>query len=491
MITLLLATLGEAQPLLTALHADEVPNQPFRTFTFPAQETWAGGVVIISGMGPAKAVAATAYAIVNQGTTILINPGICGALSPLAKPGDIFRVRESNDGDALLRGQPTHPLPLLLDGAWRRLTPVRLATVTEPVFGGERRDCLTAHADVVDMEGDAVAQVCARHSVPCYLLKGVSDPADASGRETLHRNLATISDSVAKQVLAGLAHVGPSSQGMLSKAANFVKVEHTIFSLPLIFAGAWIGAKGQWPGLRLLALITLAGLGARALGMAMNRILDRRLDLLNPRTAGRELPSGRMSPVQAWSIAMTGLVVYLAACAALGPVCLKLSPIPAFVLITYSVLKRLSSLCHFGIGVCLALGPLGACVAVTGGTAVSASIVLLALFTFCWISGFDIIYALQDVESDRKNGIHSLPARLGPKGAQWMAGLIHLVAITAAVRLWQITGGGITSGLALTVMLVAFTAAYHQKIPLPVRFFPISAIAGIAGALIPLLGVFP
>ena len=144
-----------------------------------------------------------------------------------------------------------------------------------------------------------------------------------------------------------------------------------------------------------------------------------------------------------------------------------------------------------GIGLSLAFGPLGAFVAVSGGTEVTAPIILLTLFTFCWISGFDIIYALQDLESDRRNGIHSLPARLGHNGAQWMAGLVHLVAITAAVRLWQMTGGGITSGLALTVMLVAFTAAYHQKIPLPVRFFPISAIAGIAGALIPLLGEFP
>jgi len=491
MITLLLATLDEARPLLVELAAQELTDQPFKSFAFPPRESRPGGRVVISGMGRDQAAAATEYAIATLGATHLVNVGICGTLSSSFKPGDLCRVREVADGDSLFLGNTAPSLPLHLVGAWGNLVPARLASVSEPVFGGERRDRLAVHADVVDMEGYAIARICAQHSLPCYLLKGVSDLADAAGRAALHRNLASVSEALAKPIADGLAAIGPSSQGLLSKAANFVKVEHTIFSLPLIFAGAWIGAKGQWPGLRVLVLIALAGLGARALGMAMNRILDRRLDLLNPRTAGRELPSGRMSPAQGWGIAVGGLLVYLAACAALGPVCLKLSPIPALVLITYSVLKRLSSLCHFGIGVSLALGPLGAFVAVTGGTDASAAIILLALFTFCWISGFDIIYALQDLESDRRNRIHSLPARLGHNGAQWMAGVVHLVAIAAAVRLWQITGGGTAAGMALAVMIVAFAAAYCQKIPLPVRFFPISAIAGIAGALIPLLGGFP
>jgi len=491
MITLLLATLEEARPLQAALKTEEVTGQPFTTFAFPPQGARPGGEMVISGMGGIKAAAATEYAIGSRGARIVVNPGICGTISSRLKPGDICRIRETADGDALLLGNTSSGLPLHLSGGWDNLPTARLASVTEPVFGGERRERLSAHAELVDMEGHAVAQACAHHSIPCILLKGVSDLADDSGREHLLRNLEAVSVSVAKRVVEGLPHIGPSSGGRLAKAAHFVKIEHTIFSLPLIFAGAWIGSKGQWPGFRLLALIALAGLGARALGMAMNRILDRRIDLLNPRTAGRELPSGRMTPAQAWGIAGTGLAVYLAACAALGPVCLKLSPIPAFVLITYSVLKRLSSLCHFGIGVCLALGPLGAYVAVTGSTDASAPIVLLALFTFCWISGFDIIYALQDLESDRRNGVHSLPARLGHTGAQWMAGLVHLVAVAAAVLLWRLTGGGITASVALTAMIADFTAAYHQRIPLPVRFFPISAIAGIAGALIPLLGGFP
>lgn len=118
----------------------------------------------------------------------------------------------------------------------------------------------------------------------------------------------------------------------------------------------------------------------------------------------------------------------------------------------------------------------------------TAPIILLTLFTFCWISGFDIIYALQDIEADRRNGVHSIPAALGFNGAQFMALIVHLVAAAAAIQLWRVTNGGLPSGLALSVTLLAFCTAYYQKLPLPVRFFPVSAIAGIAASLIPLLG---
>jgi 4-hydroxybenzoate polyprenyltransferase len=234
------------------------------------------------------------------------------------------------------------------------------------VFGGDPRHRLAAHADIVDMEGHAVAQAARRQGIPCYLLKGVSDLADESGRDHLMQNLARVSEALAQEVVKGLERFSEPKSSLLVRMANFVKVEHTIFSLPLLFAGAWIGARYQWPGLKAILLITLAGLGARTLGMAMNRILDRRLDSLNPRTLTRDLPSGKLTPAQAWGVVAAGLGLYLLACAALGPVCLKLSPIPALVLISYSLLKRFTPLCHFGIGLSLALGPLGAHVAVTG-----------------------------------------------------------------------------------------------------------------------------
>jgi 4-hydroxybenzoate polyprenyltransferase len=221
--------------------------------------------------------------------------------------------------------------------------------------------------------------------------------------------------------------------------------------------------------------------------MAMNRILDRRLDSLNPRPLARDLPSGKLTPAQAWGVAAVGLGLYLLACAALGPVCLKLSPVPALVLISYSLLKRFTPLCHFGIGLSLALGPLGAHVAVTGGTTAPPALLLLTLFTFCWISGSDILYAFQDLASDRETGVHSIPVSFGPTGARWIAAGVHLVALASAFGLWRLTGMGAVSGLALAVTGLALITMYRERLPLAFRFFPVSAIAGIAGALIPLL----
>ena len=487
MIALLLATLEEGQPLLKLLGAELLVTEPFATYWFAARGKRSGGLVVISGMGGAQAAAATHYAIAIRGASAIINIGICGALNGSLKPGDLCRITEVGDEESLTNGGSMQALTES-SGVCSNWPTARLVSVLEPVFGGERKTWLAAHADVVEMEGAAVVEACRQHAVPCTLLKGVSDLANDGGRAELHRNIRDVSEILAQRVMAGLDSLPHQGGSLLAKVANFVKVEHTIFSLPLLFAGAWIGAGGRMPSLGALGLIALAGLGARALGMAMNRILDRRLDLLNRRTAGRELPSGRMSPAQAWGVAGAGLFVYLVACAALGPLCLRLSPIPAVVLISYSLLKRFTSLCHFGIGLCLALGPLGAYVAVSGGTTTNSAIVLLALFTFCWISGFDIIYALQDLEADRRNGVHSIPAVLGNIRAQLVAALVHAVAVAALVRLWWIGGAGMLAGLALLFAICNFGLAYYQKVPLHVRFFPVSAIACIAGALIPLLG---
>lgn len=274
----------------------------------------------------------------------------------------------------------------------------------------------------------------------------------------------------------------------MKKILQFVKVEHTIFSIPLLFTGAWLGAGQTMPPLGVLGLVVLAGVGARMLGMSMNRIFDRKIDARNPRTKGRELPSGKMSVLTASTIALVGLSLYLIACWLLGPLILKLSPIPAIVLIGYSLLKRFTPLCHFGIGLTLGLAPIGAYVATRGDVTPSYSIGLLFVFAFCWISGFDIIYALQDIDSDRKNGIYSIPAALGALPAQWIAGVVHAVAIGALVGLLFVTGSGPAGYAALSIAFVAFVAAYLPFFPLPYRFFPISAIAGVSGAIVPIVG---
>jgi 4-hydroxybenzoate polyprenyltransferase len=276
--------------------------------------------------------------------------------------------------------------------------------------------------------------------------------------------------------------------GVFSRVLRFTKIEHTVFSLPLLFAGAWLGAGREMPSWRTIGLIVLAGVGARILGMSMNRILDRKIDGKNPRTKNRELPSGQISPAFAGEIALAGLTVYLTACWLLGPTVLLLSPVPAFALIVYSLLKRFTPLCHFGIGICLALAPIGAYVATAGTVESAADILLLGAFAFFWISGFDIIYALQDIAFDRKNRVRSIPASLGSTRAQIVAGLVHGAALVTLMALIFETGGGLLAYGIWAVATGAFICGYLPFIPLPTRFFPVSAIAGIAGALVPFVG---
>ena len=273
----------------------------------------------------------------------------------------------------------------------------------------------------------------------------------------------------------------------IGKIFRFTKVEHTLFSLPLLFAGAWLAGKDVRL-IRTLVLIAVAGLGARIFGMAMNRILDRDLDAMNARTADRDLASGEMSLGFAKGIAVAGLGIYLIACAALSPLCLKLSIIPVVPLFLYSWLKRFTIFCHFGIGLCLALAPLGAFVAASGTLDFNTEVWLLAFFAFFWISGFDIIYAILDIESDRETGVHSIPAGIGSKRAQTVAAFVHIPAIALLMMLYQYTGGGIMSTLSLVIAIVFFGLGHWKRIPIAKRFFPISVIAGIAGSMIVLFG---
>jgi 4-hydroxybenzoate polyprenyltransferase len=279
-----------------------------------------------------------------------------------------------------------------------------------------------------------------------------------------------------------------SSSTYLRKILRFTKIEHTAFSLPLVFAGAWIGTRGQTPPPAVLLLVILAAVGARVFGMSFNRIFDRKIDALNPRTAGRELPDGRLTLSTALMVAFSGLLIYLAACAALGGWCLTLSPLPLIPLLGYSLLKRFTALCHFGIGLCLALAPLGAFVAAAGHPNLSPAVVVFALFVFWWLSGSDIIYALMDIESDRQTGVCSLPARLGTTGALWVAGVCHFLAFCCAAAVFYLTDGGPAAALALAVSALAMGAMYLPMIPVSMRFFPVSIIAGAAAAVIPILG---
>ncbi len=422
--------------------------------------------------------------LVERGCTTIINAGVCGALNNRMERGAVYRVSMVSMEE--LKAAVNVGVGLGLK---------RLVSVQEPVFQPERKKELSKYGELVDMEGYAVARVCEEHSIPCILLKGVTDFGDVNGKEDIQKHITPVSETVADavfQCLEGLQGEGATTEQdapstFWQKIHSFTKVEHTVFSLPLLFAGAWIGAGGM-PSIKALLLITLAGVGARTFGMAVNRIFDKNIDAENPRTKNRELASGTLSMVQGWGVATAGLVFYFAACFLLGPLVLKLSLFPLIPLAVYSLLKRFTPLCHYGIGVCLAVAPMASYIAVADSVDFPPSLILLALFAFFWISGFDIIYALMDIEFDRAHGVRSVPAALGARGAQLVAAFTHIVSFALLVMLWM-TVGGAASFAALLAAFIAFGAAYLPSIPIPVRFFPISAIAGISGALVVLLGV--
>src|SRR5262245_1426882 len=209
--------------------------------------------------------------------------------------------------------------------------------------------------------------------------------------------------------------------------ASFVRFEHTLFSLPLILAGVFSTMGPPLSATRWL-LIAIAAVGARTSAMALNRLIDRRLDALNPRTQGRELPAGRMKMTEAVALLAVSTAIYLLACAALGPWFVRVSPVPLAVFAGYPYLKRFTPLCHFGVGLALALAPLAGYAAAHPQLENSQTAFWLAGFALAWVSGFDIIYATLDEEFDRTHGVHSMVAWLGRKRALQVSALLHLLA---------------------------------------------------------------
>ena len=224
--------------------------------------------------------------------------------------------------------------------------------------------------------------------------------------------------------------------------ADFIKISHTVFALPFALAAMLIAARDNrgWPGWRVFTLILLAMTGARTCAMAFNRLADRNFDGKNPRTARRHLPSGAISVPAAWMVCLSGAAILVGASYFLNPLCFWLSPVALFLVCFYSLTKRFTDYTHVWLGLALGIAPIGAWLAVHGGiylTPISRSIVfpiLLAVAVVLWLIGFDIIYALQDYEFDRRSGLRSLVVAWGPKNALRAAFLAHMV-------MWGVLGG--------------------------------------------------
>ena len=246
------------------------------------------------------------------------------------------------------------------------------------------------------------------------------------------------------------------------KWASFVKLSHTVFALPFALASMVVAARKHqgWPGWRVFLLILVCMVAARTCAMAFNRIVDREFDRANPRTAGRHLPSGAIGLGGAWGLCLGAAAGFVAGTYFLNPICFYLSPVALFAVCFYSLTKRFTDFSHLFLGVALALAPIGAWLAVRGnfhflplldGALLPCTMALAVVF---WLIGFDLIYALQDYDFDRKHGLHSLVVRWGPHNALQAAFLSHIVMFALLFVFGLLSGFRMAYFPGLTIILL-------------------------------------
>lgn len=247
-----------------------------------------------------------------------------------------------------------------------------------------------------------------------------------------------------------------STAGKLKTTLEMIKFEHTLFALPFAFLGAVMAADGI-PSSRQILWITVAMVGARSAAMTFNRIVDRDIDAKNPRTANRELPSGKLSVRFAWIFLFASVALFLFAAYSLNWLTFALSPVALVSVLGYSYAKRFTSFSHLLLGWALAISPTGAWIAVRGAIDSEAPL-LISLFVLMWTSGFDIMYACQDQEFDRRSGLRSIPASLGIARSLRIARLFHFQAWIVLVILWFVSSLGVAAlvGVGLVGVLLVY-----------------------------------
>ncbi|MFC8618471.1 menaquinone biosynthesis prenyltransferase MqnP [Micromonospora purpureochromogenes] len=275
--------------------------------------------------------------------------------------------------------------------------------------------------------------------------------------------------------------------GRIKSFLKLVAIEHSVFALPFAYLSALTamrvdGGRVRWLD---LLLITVAMVGARTFAMAANRILDRRIDARNPRTANRELVTGAVSVRTAWTGAAVALVVFLAAAALLNPLCLVLAPLAVIPLVVYPYGKRFTDWPHAILAIAQAVGPVGAWLAVTGTLDGSWPAWLLGAAVGLWIGGFDLIYACQDADVDREIGVHSVPARYGLRFALHASTVAHVVTFALFIWFGALVGFGWLWWIGLAFTALAF--GYQHVVVSPTdlskvnrAFFTANGFVGIA-----------
>ncbi len=239
----------------------------------------------------------------------------------------------------------------------------------------------------------------------------------------------------------------------LTDYLKMIKFAHSIFALPFAFTAAILAADGL-PTIWQIFWIGIAMVGARSGAMGLNRVIDHKIDAANPRTMGREIPTGAVSKASALVFSLISLGVMVFAAYMLNPLCLKLSPVAIVILILYSFAKRFTWGAHFVLGLAISAAPMGAWIAVTG--AFDLKIVPLVVAVLLWLPGFDILYALQDKDFDREFGLHSIPVSFGVKNSLKISRFLHLVSWILLYITGVLFGLGSVYWLGLGVVAVLF-----------------------------------
>jgi 4-hydroxybenzoate polyprenyltransferase len=263
---------------------------------------------------------------------------------------------------------------------------------------------------------------------------------------------------------------------------EMIRFPHTVFALPFAFTGAVLAAHGIPPTEKLLWIL-VAMVGARSGAMGMNRLADRQLDARNPRTRDRALPQGKISPGAALAFVVVSFGVFLGAAWMLNPLCFALTPLAIAIVSGYSYTKRFTTLSHLILGLSLAMAPVGAWIAVTGAFALPP-LVLAAAVVF-WVAGFDVLYALMDIEFDRRVGLFSIPARLGAETGMWVSRAFHALTLGCFALLLPLLhlGAVYAAGVGLAALLLLYEhllLSRHGLAKLDVAFFNANGLLSVA-----------
>jgi len=294
-------------------------------------------------------------------------------------------------------------------------------------------------------------------------------------------------------VNATVRHPGGSREGQtfagetrLARWMSFVKLPHTLFAMPFALVGVTFASRIAPITVGMVGWVVLAFTSARWVAMAVNRIVDREFDARNPRTAAREIPRGAILVRDAWITVIVAAALFTLAAAMLNPLCFALSPIALAWVCFYSFTKRFTRYAHLVLGLGLAIAPVGGYLAVTGAWSDPWWLLLaLAAAVMSWSGGFDILYALPDIEFDRAQGLHSIPASLGVPRAIVVARVLHLITVSAlAVTVWAMGGQWIAwVGVAIAASLLAYEhslVAADDLSKLDAAFFTMNGVISIS-----------